>query len=91
MTLRISIPKEESNFVQEKFYKYNSLLAVLAYLNDNCNSKEFIEQKLEQATENYIELEKAKNTCGKKYIPDGYKVLKYTFDFDNSQILYEAE
>ena len=65
-------------------------LDVLAYMNDNSSKyTEFLDKKVDEATELYIELEQAKDKYGTQYKPQG-DWQHYTFDFDNNAIVYEG-
>lgn len=89
MTKSVPIKYEESIEVQRLFHKYNALLAVLAYMNDNSSKyTEFLDKKVDEATELYIELEQVKDKYGTQYRPQG-DWQHYTFDFDNNVIIYE--
>lgn len=88
MTKSVPIKYEESIEVQRLFHKYNALLAVLAYMNDNSKYTEFLDKKLDEATELFITLEDAKQKYGNQYMPEG-NWQHYSFDFDNYAIVYE--
>ena len=88
MTKSVQITYEEIVEVQRLFHKYNALLAVLAYMNDNSKNTEILDKKLDEATELYIALENAKQKYGNKYMPEG-NWQNYTYDFDNQAIVYE--
>ena len=93
MIIKVNIYPEESKKVEKLFFKYNALLNVLAYLNDNCSYSEFLDEKINEATEIYIELDKEKTFYSEKYKPESLKGMpfQYTFDFENNQLIYETE
>ena len=89
--ISIQIPENESLTVEKLFFKYNSLMNVLAFLSkENCDEK-FLDKKIDEAVELNIQLEHNKTLYGEKYKPEGYNCLNYTYDFDNYQIIYEVE
>lgn len=89
MDKRIKIHENVSNYVEKLFFEYNATINILKYLTAQDNTKlEYIEKYFKIAEEKYIELELAKKEISEQYRPQNMFVQRYSFDFDNCEIVY---
>lgn len=90
--IKIRIPEEASKEVEFLFHKYNSLMSIISYLQENGKiTEEQFDKKLDELTYLCIDLEKKKHQYGSQYKPENIgDTYNYTFDFDNHQIVYEV-
>lgn len=87
--MRVHISAEDNLEVWRLFHKYNALLNVLAYINQHTDKyTDFMEQKIEEAAELYVELEMAKTKCKIKYEPKDNSYSTYTFDFEKQELIF---
>lgn len=88
METRVKITEEDNLEVWRLFHKYNALLDVLSYMNANSPYTEFLDKKVEEATEICMQLETAKSKCKIKYYPEGGNYTNYVFDFENQEMVF---
>lgn len=85
----VSIPKEISDQVKEKFYSYKASNQFLQELLKNENlSMEILDKYYSKNEKNNVELELLKEEVSNKYVPHDYEKYEYVFDFINSTIIY---
>ena len=85
----VSIPKEVSDQVKEKFYKYKASSQFLQELLQNKDiSIEILDNYYSRNEKNNVELELLKEEISNKYLPSELKQYEYIFDFVNSTIIY---
>ena len=88
MSVHVKISENDNLEVWRLFHKYHALLDILAYMNANSSYSDFMDKKVDEATQLYMELEAAKSKCKVKYAPNScYKT--YVFDFENQELIFE--
>ena len=89
MEKRIKINETVNVYIEALFFEYNALQNILRYLSSQDDVKhEYIDRYFQEAKNKYIELELAKQEVAEQYKPNDMLVKKYTFDFDNCEIVY---
>lgn len=84
----IQITSEESTNVENLFMKYNSYMSMLEYFaNSDLSESKTYNQKWEETSQIWIELDKAKRAVEAKYKPTG-DWDSYEFDFDHQQVVF---
>lgn len=89
----VTIPEEVSREVELLFYKYNSLMNIIVFLEENNKiDEERLEKKIDDLTLIYAELEKKKEYYSSIYQSEIKGTpISYTFNFIEKQIIYEVE
>ena len=89
-TIKVPISIEDNREVEFLFHKYNSLMSIVAYLQENGKmSEQAIDKKIDELVYLNIDLEKKKKICGEKYKPaDIGPKYNYTFEFDYCELVY---
>ena len=89
MRKEIPIPKEESDEIERLFLKYSSYLSMLDYFSGNTTFRdsELYDKKWNEATESWIELDKAKRAAEMKYKPEG-NWAGYEYDFERYKVIF---
>ena len=87
MRKAIDITQEESDNIRRLFYKYNSYMSMLQFLADSSSESPIYEKKWNEASELWIELDRAKVAVEDKYKPEG-DWDRYEFDFDKAQVVF---
>ena len=88
--IKIKIPYETNIYIQRLFYEVNAYQEILAYLVNECKSKEYFEDYLKDSVKRKMELELAKTNVFNEYMPFDKNIIKYWFDFDEDSIIYEV-
>jgi hypothetical protein len=89
MEKRIKIDAGLSTYVEKLFFEYNAGTKLLRYLASEDNIKqEYLDKYFEDTKNKGIELEIAKKEVSAQYMPKDMCVKRYTFDFDNCEIVY---
>lgn len=89
MKKEIIIREEESEKVEQLFTKYNSYMSMLEYFANMSNTPMY-DKKWNEASEIWIELDKAKKMVEDKYKPAG-DWDRYEFNFDNHSVVFIKE
>lgn len=91
--IAVTIPEEVSREVELLFYKYNSLMNIIVFLEENNKiDEERLEKKIDDLTLIYAELEKKKEYYSSIYQGEIEGIpISYTFNFTEKQIIYEVE
>ena len=88
MIRKVPISREESENVENLFYSYNAYMNMLQYFaNIGMDNTAIYDKKWNEASELWIQLDKAKSEVEKKYKPDG-EWDNYEFDFNNYQVVF---
>lgn len=87
MTKEIEITYEESENVERLFTKYNSYMSMLEFFSNTTNTVMY-DRKWEEASQIWIELEKAKRAIEEKYKPQG-NWDSFEFNFDNHSVVFQ--
>lgn len=90
MKKAIDITQEESEKVERLFYQYNSYMSMLEFLAPSISDTAVYDKKWDEASELWIELDKAKTAIEAKYKPEG-NWDRYEFDFDNVQVVFTKD
>lgn len=89
MEKRIKIDENISIYIEKLFFEYNATTNVLRYLSSQEDIKrEHLDRYFKDAKDKYIELELAKKEASDKYRPQNMCIERYSFDFDNCEIVY---
>ena len=89
MEKRIKITEGLSNYVEKLYFEYNALQNILRYLSSQDDVKqEYLNRYFEEAKQKNMELELAKKEISDKYRPKYMHTCRYSFDFDNTEIVY---
>lgn len=89
MEKRIKINEGLSAYVEKLFFEYNASQNILRYLASQDDvKKEHLDRYFEDAKQKNIELEMVKKEVSQQYFPKDMFVQRYTFDFDNCEIVY---
>ena len=89
MEKRVKITEGINNYIEKLFFEYNAIQNILRYLTSQDDVKsEYLDRYFEDAKIKNVELELAKQEVSKQYQPKNMYVHKYTFDFDNCEIVY---
>lgn len=89
MKKEVIIREEESEKVERLFTKYNSYMSMLEYFTNMSNTPMY-DKKWNEASEIWIELDKAKKMVEDKYKPAG-DWDRYEFNFDNHSVVFIKE
>ena len=87
----VPMSKEDSELVEMYFYRYNAYAELLNYLMKNTiikENQEVFNQKWDEATILYGQLERVKQEIEQKYHPEG-QWSNYTFNFLHHCLEYE--
>lgn len=88
----VKIEAEESSKVEMLYYKYNANKDILtALIQSGISIVEGPGKAIREMVEGlFVELEKAKEEVGTKYLPEGKSIVNanYSFLFDTSEISY---
>jgi len=87
MTKEIKITHEESENVERLFAKYNSYMSMLEFFTNTTNTAMY-DRKWEEASQIWIELNKAKRAIEEKYKPQG-DWDSFEFNFDNHSVVFQ--
>ena len=87
MTKEIKITYEESENVERLFTKYNSYMSMLEFFANTTNTAMY-DRKWEEASQIWIELNKAKRAIEEKYKPQG-NWDSFEFNFDNHSVVFQ--
>lgn len=87
MRKAIDITHEECENVQRLFYKYNAYMSMLEFLAPTVSDTTIYDKKWNEASDIWIELDRAKAAVEAKYKPAG-DWDRYEFDFDNTQVVF---
>ena len=89
IAIKITIPEEESIYMERLFYEYNASLNIIKFL---MSQEEVLDKHLQKYLDSsevkYTEMEMAKNELSNKYKPEGIGEYNYQFLFDESAIEY---
>lgn len=89
--IRVRIPGDVCADVERRFFEYNAAKDIIAYLSSRETVlPEHLERFINQAEFRFTELEMVKEQVTKQYKPEGLEEYGYTFDFDDSAIVYSA-
>ena len=88
MKKAIKITEEESKNVEKLFMTYNAYMSMLQYFAESgSENSPLYDKKWNEASDLWINLDKAKRDVEKKYKPAG-EWDSYEFDFDNQQVVF---
>lgn len=91
MEKRIKITESLSNYIEKLHFEYNSMQNILRYLSSQESVKrEYLDKYFEEAKQKNIELELAKKEVSQVYMPKDICACRYSFDFDNCEIVYNG-
>ena len=87
MKQAVDITYEECENVRRLFYKYNAYMSMLEFLAPTISDTAVYDKKWDEASDIWIELDRAKAAVEAKYKPAG-DWDRYEFDFDNTQVVF---
>ena len=88
MVKRVDITEEENKNVERLYFKYLSYMNMLQYLADQgSTATDIYNEKWNEASQLWIDLEKIKQATEIKYKPKG-NWDRYEFDFNNTQMVF---
>lgn len=91
MGKRIKITESLSTYVEKLNFEYNAMQNILRYLSSQESvNQEYLDKYFEEAKQKNMELELAKKEISQAYMPKDICVCRYSFDFDNCEIVYSG-
>ena len=90
--IRVQIPEEVNNKVEQKFFEYNATQNILGYLTSKEGTiQSYLDKYFVIAESKFTELELLKDAVVREYAPDNVTFTSYFFDFHNNCIVYELK
>lgn len=85
----VKIPNELSALIEKKYYERNMSFHLVGYLMGRPEiNKELLNNYIKIAEQKDVELELYKKEISSAYIPNENKIWNFSFDFENSEIIF---